>query len=456
MDYKKMTQQILANIGGEENISNVTHCATRFRLVLKDESKFNEDGIKNIDGILNVIKVGSQFQLIVGENVKYLYAEFIKDVNLDSDVTKPKHSIKDIIINMGTFVGGAVGPAIVPMIGVGLIKALVTILSQFGLMSSTSDTYSILWLAADAVMQFWPLFAAYGVAKKLDATPTLIMYVVCITLSPAFANYVNTATNVTLFGLDIPLINYYNNFLPALFSAIIACYLEKWLRKVLPDIIQSLLVPFIVVLVMTPISLLFVGRFATLLGEWISIPLLALVDYSFVIVPLLAILMPFLIMFAFHAPIFSFVMVAYIGNFGYDPLFMPASLIAHTAMGAVALAVAIKTKVNKTRGIAISSCSSVWLGSISEPVIFGIVIQNKINTLATMAGALAGGLIAGIAGIKCYALVGSGLLFIPTFVGAESSLIAVLLACLAAAVVAFIITFMFYNDKYTDTADMEF
>lgn len=447
MDYKKAKEQILENVGGAENIANIAHCATRLRITLLDNSKFNGDAINGIDGIVNHIKVGSQYQLIVGQNVKYLYAEFEGAVAASTGaVQKAGMSLKDIFLKLGTFIGAAIGPSIIPVIGGGLVKALLTVLAQFALIDKAGGTYILLWAAADVIMQFWPLFIAYGVAKKMNATVPLIMFVALIPLSPVFASYVSAGTGISLFGMNVQLINYYNNFLPALFGAVAACYLERFLKKIIPELFEGLLVPFLVVLIMTPVSLLIIGPASAELGALVGKPLVAMCNILWLILPVLGALMPFLIIFALHGAVFGFSLVTFLTTFGYDPIFMPASLVSHISMGAVAFAVFLKSKVKKTKAVALSSCSSVWLGSVSEPVIFGVVIQSKINALATMAGGFAGGIVMAIGRVKCYAIVGSSWLFIPTFVGEESSLFMAVMACLVACAVAFIITFIFYKE----------
>lgn len=447
MNYKEMKKQIIASVGGQDNIVNVTHCATRLRLVLKDTDKFDEDSIKKIDGVVNTLKMGGQCQIIIGHQVKELYNEFSNDTFATYEAKGKQFNIKDTFTAIGEFMSAAIGPAIVPIIGGGLIKSVLVILTQLNLLSSTSDIYTVFWFAADAVFQFLPIFIAIGVSRKLNSNMMLAIYSVCILISPTFVNAVNSGTVYTIFGIQIPALSYYNAFLPALLTSILACLIEKGLKKVLPDVLQSLLIPFIVVLVMTPLGLLVTGPLSNTIANWLSIPLIQLAQYSQIFIPVLGAIMPFMVMFGLHGPLFTFSMVAFYMTVGYEPLLMPASLCSHLAMGAVALAVSIKSKNQKVKSNAASCCATVWLGAVSEPVIFGVLLQNKISMLAACIGGFAGSLIAGIGGLKCYAVAGSGLFFIPTFIGAESSLILALAASITSIVVAFIVTMMKYRDE---------
>ncbi len=450
MNYKQMKEEIIANVGGLENIENVTHCATRLRLVLKDDSKFNEDEIKKIDGVLNTLKMGGQCQIIIGEKVKELYAEFSdKPIGSSVETQKDKKSfiLKDFLYGIGEFMSASIGVAIVPLIGGGLIKALLTIFVQLGLINSTGDTYTVLWFASDAVFQFMPIFVAIGASRKLNSNMILAIYCVAIMMSPTYVSLVNASTAITIFGINIPLNNYYNTFLPAIFTVVVEAYLESGLKKIIPAKLESLLLPFLVILIMTPVSLIVTGPISTYLANIISKPLIALASYQWLLVPLLGLIMPFLVMFGLHGPLFMFTVVTFVMVYGYDPIVMVASLMSHVAMGAVALAVAIKSKDTETKENAGSSCLSVWGGAVSEPVIFGVLLPNKECMLSACLGGCIGSFVAAILGVKNYAMVGSGLLFIPTFVGPESSIVAVIISVAVSIISAFVLTFLSYKDK---------
>ena len=449
MDYKKTKEEIIAAVGGIDNIVNVTHCATRLRLVLKDDAKFDEDSIRKIEGVVNTLKLAGQCQIIIGDDVKNLYAEFEGDEKASFEKGGKQFVLKDFLYGIGEFMSASIGVAIVPLIGGGLIKAFLTIFSQLNLINPASDTYNVLWFASDAVFQFMPIFIAIGASRKLKSNLVLAVYSVCIMLSPAFMNYVNNGTPVSVFGMNIPLISYYSTFLPAVLTVVAEGYLERLLEKIIPQKLKSLLIPFLVILIMTPVALVVTGPLSTTLANWISKPLIALANIRWLLVPLLGILMPFLIMFGLHGPLFMFTVVTFVMVYGYDPIVMVASLMSHVAMGAVALAVSIKSKDTFTKETAGSACLSVWGGAVSEPVIFGVLLPNRECMLAACAGGFAGSLIAVILGVKNYAMVGSGLLFIPTFVGPESSMAAVVISVVVSIAVGFAVAYILYKDKKT-------
>lgn len=448
MNYKEIKQQIIDAVGGESNIVNVTHCATRLRLVLKDEEKFKEEEVNKIKGVINTLKMGGQCQLIIGPDVKELYNEFSQGTtSRGCETKKKKFKISDIFQNLFGFLGACVGIYIIPLIGGGLIKAGLTISVQLGLLTTASDTYTVFWFAADAVFQFLPIFVAIGASRKLNANQMLAVYSVAIMLSPVFLNYVNSGTPLTLFGINMPLISYYNGFLPAVITVVVMAYIERGLKRIIPSAAQQLLLPFLIILIMTPVALLITGPIAQELGNLLAQPLITMSDYTWIVVTVLGFIMPLMIMFGLHSAIFTFTFTVLLPTFGYDPMFMPASFCSHIAMGAVALAIFFKSKNIEIKTNAISSCATIWVGSVSEPVIFGVLAQNKISMIAACIGGGGASLIAGIFGLKCYAIAGSGIMHMPTFIGEESSWTIVIIAMVIAITVSMLIVFIFYEDR---------
>lgn len=458
MNNKDLKRAILESIGGEENLVNVTHCATRLRLVLKDESKIDEEKLKNTEGIINTIKMGEQYQLIIGPSVKDLYNEFggiSPDINGTNDTPKRKFDVKKIFQNLFSFLGACVGVYIIPLIGGGLVKAGLTLFVQFGLLQATSGTYTTLWFASDAVFQFLPIFIALGAARKLNANEMLAVYTVCIMISPVFISAINDGSALSIFGINIPLISYYNGFLPAVITVVVMAYLERGLKIVIPKSAQQFLLPFLIILIMTPISLLVTGPIAQELGNLLAMPLISMGDYTWVVVTLLGFFMPIMIMFGLHSAVFTFTFTVILPAYGYDPVFMPASLCVHMAMGAVALAVSLKSKNKAIKTTAISACLTTWIGSISEPVVFGVLAQNKFAMIAACLGGGTASLVAGLFGLKCYAVAGSGFMHAPTFIGPESSWVLLVVSIAISIVVSMIVVFTFYKDSKQNEVNIE-
>lgn len=445
MDYKKMSDEIISNVGGLDNIANVTHCATRFRLVLLDDSKVNEEAVTSIDGVMGIVRLGNQCQIIIGKEVTEVYKAFLAE-HTDFKPIKKKIELKNIFPAIGDLLGAAIGPAIIPMVGGGIIKSILIMLASTGVMSNTSDVYTVLYFAADACWYFLPILLAYGTAKKLDADVMMSIIISCIMISPTYVEAIASGQSYTVFGLNIPLITYAGSFLPIIFTIVIYAQVEKILKKYIPNIVQIILVPTLSILIMTPIALMVTGPIITWLNNLLSIPAVALSDYLIIIVPLLSVIWPLLIMFGLHQGIFQVLFFAYFSTMGYDPVAMVSFLCAHIAIGTVAIATGLKSKDSKIKEVGFATGITMLVGNISEPAIFGILIRNKVCLISACIASGVAGIYAGITGIKCYVLAGATWGFIPTFVGEESSMFNVVMTCVISTVVSAVLIWRFYKD----------
>ena len=229
--------------------------------------------------------------------------------------------------------------------------------------------------------------------------------------------------------------------------------LERLLKKILPKSVQTLLVPFLIVLIMTPIALCATGPFATWLATLVAKPIIALANYGWLIVTILACFMPLLIMFGLHGVIVGFLIVTFYMTLGYDAYFMVAALCSHFAIGTVAITVGIKSKNAQMKQVGFSTGSTMLLGNVSEPAIFGVLLQSPAAMISACAAGAAAGLFAGIVGVKCYAIAGASVLFIPCFIGEQSSLLNVLITVAISVVSAFVLTMLLYKDPVKKASD---
>lgn len=189
MDYNKVSKEIISSVGGKENINNVSHCATRLRLVIQDKNKVKDEQIKKIEGVKGLIVTGSQYQIIIGDEIDDLYRTFIGTYKI-KDEGNMKDDKKNILVNIGTYMQSCIGFMLMPMIGTGLIKAALTILSAAGLLSSAGSTYTFLIGCCDAMMYFLPVLLAIGGAKRLGCNESMAAFVALI---PLCTNYVKRA-----------------------------------------------------------------------------------------------------------------------------------------------------------------------------------------------------------------------------------------------------------------------
>ena len=445
---KEIMEQIVAAVGGVDNIKDISHCATRLRIVLKNDGLYDAEKIKSIKGVFGEIFATGQHQVIIGDDVKDVYAAFVDKYGEIKDSEK-KRGIKNILSGIGDFVGAAIGPALMPMVGSGIIKAILIVLANFGVISAESSTYMLIYGAADTALYFFPILIAAGAAKKLGSNQYIAMFVAFGMMSPTLLGYVEAGTAITLFGFNVPLISYTTcaAFLPAILTAYVTAKFELLLRKVIPQVIQMIAVPTIVVFVMIPVTLLIIGPATNFLAELIAIPCSGLVKYRMIVLPLLATINAVLIMFGLHQVTFQTIFAIMLSTYGFDPIMMPSYLCTHIAIGATVIAVAIKTKDKNLKGIGFSTGIARWFANISEPAVFGVLSRNIRCMLITCVSAGIAGIWAAATNVTCYTFAGATWLTLPTFVGEQSSLWAAVITAVISTVCAFIGVKVFYKDK---------
>lgn len=436
MDFQKMAQDITHALGGIENITSATHCATRFRVTLNDYEKVDKTNLEAIEGVAGSIKVGSEFHVIIGKEVNDLYDTFISMYDIKNDEKNKKgFSIKNIFANIGTYVQAAIGPALMPMAGAAIIKAVLTLLSFAGMIDATNETYTFLWSASDAFMYFIPVMLAYGASKKLGCNQVVAIFLALMTFNTTYVGNVGSGTAMSLFGINVPLYSYANNFLPILLEVYIYSLIEKTLKKYIPDIVQIILVPSISIFIMIILTFLVIGPFMVWLTDIITVPTQMIAEHIIIAVPLFAMLWPVLTLLGLHGAAFWVITSIYFTTFGYDPVCLPSYLCTHMALGSIALTSALLSKDDEERNIGFTSCITVWIACISEPAIFGVAIKDKKNFLALTCGELVSGIFAAVAGIKCFSYGGYAyLLGLPFFIGPSSTIVVVILTVVIAIV----------------------
>lgn len=449
MNYLEIANTIKSSVGGSENILNVTHCATRLRLVLKDSDQFNEEEIKNIEGVVNTIKIGDEFQIIIGNDVKYIYNAFIdNDKKLEKIVSvKKKNSIKTLFFSFTAYIQASIGAIIPLMVGTGLIKAGLILCLQIGILSEASDTYQLLLAVADSFFYFMGVIAAIGAARKLNADIPMAVFMALMFFAPGFIARVAEGTDMNIFGIPVYSVSYANQFLPIIMSVWVMNKLDIFLNTYLPDSIKDIFRPTLLILIMIPLNYCILGPSVTWLAYLLAEPFTAFINYPWVLTTLFGLLMPVLVMFGVHGLFFTVVSLNLFSQVGYDPFLMPGGFCSFFAIVAVSLMVGLKAKDSKTKSQSISTALTLFLGGVSEPAIFTVLINNKkVMGISMLSGAI-GGLIAGILSVKCFMPVGGSLLMVPYYVGEGSPLSNVLIAVSITSIIAFVLTFVLYKSE---------
>lgn len=322
VDNKKIAQEVLEAVGGKDNVTSATHCMTRLRLNLKDMGLPNEEAVKNINGVVGVVKAGGQFQVIIGQNVPKVYNEFCaitglethEAINENLDGPKEKLTLKKLGGNIMNYVAGSMTPMIPAMMGAGLCKALVAVLGPglLNVIGETHNLYILLNLVYDGFFYFLPIMVGFNAAQKMRMPPALGAFMGGILLSPAFVNMVAADTPFDIFGINVTMVNYSQSVMPVLLSVAFMGFLYKALAKVMPDALTTIFTPFLTLVVTVPVSFLLLAPLGTNISNAIGGGIAAFGNATgFFGVAVIGAIWEFLVMTGMHVPVIMTFMVDY-------------------------------------------------------------------------------------------------------------------------------------------------
>lgn len=430
--------QIIEAVGGKDNVSNVSHCMTRLRLVLKDESKVNDEAVKAIDGIIGVARAGGQYQIIVGQSVPKVYAEVLKmgvtgagsvDENLDEP--KEKFSLKSFGKNLLNYLSGTMVQLIPIMIAAAMFKTVNVLLGPdlLKIITTESDTYRLFDLLYEAGFYFMPIYIGYAAAKKLNASPMLGMFMGGILVTPALINIVNAGEPFKIFGIGIRLVNYSQSVMPVIICVFVLSYVEKLLKKVIPDALSTIFVPFGTMFIMAPLALWILAPLGSIIGDYIGALLNGMAAHGgFIACMVIAALWEFLVMTGMHTVILiPGIMNLLSGN--PDSCVMVAGGMATWAAFGMALGAFLRLKDKKEKALAAGYFVSGFVGGVTEPVLYGIGMKYKKTFICLMIGGALGGLYAGLTHVTVYLLGATNFLSVLGYVaGGTANLVNSLIA----------------------------
>lgn len=418
MNYKQLGNDIIQNIGGIDNIKQLTHCATRLRLEFYDMNKVNTKKIESLNGVISVVEKGGQYQIVIGNEVQTVFRAIqsqMKDAPSASheEAEEEKGSVVNRIISV---ISTTFTPVIPALIGGGMIKAVLSILVLFNLVNEASSTYEIINFISDAPFYFMPVLLAYGASQKFKTSPIMAMTMACALLHPTWSSLVSAVEPLTFFGAPVVLVDYASSVIPIILSVWIMSYVEKFAEKYSPSIIKFFLKPLLVMFISVPIALIIVGPLGNLLNDLVQSGANYLnAHVSWLIPMLMGAFQPFLTLTG-TAWAMTPIATSQISTLGYEIVNGPGMLASNIAQGGATLAVALKAKDENLKSLASSSGFTAVMG-ITEPCLYGVLLKLKRPFVASMIGGAAGGIYAGITGLVRYAFVSPGLTAIPAFIG---------------------------------------
>ncbi|MCI6691221.1 MAG: beta-glucoside-specific PTS transporter subunit IIABC [Clostridium sp.] len=454
MNYEILAKSILEKIGGKENVSNLTHCATRLRFNLKDNKKAKTSEIKNINGVMGVVDKGGQYQVIIGNDVNHVYKEVVKIANLDNMSSNASEEVDDRkpIAKVIDTITGIFTPILPAITAAGMMKAVLALLTAFKLVTTDSQSYQIVNFMADSAFYFLPILLANSAAKKFKCNQYLAMMLGGMLLHPTFVTMVNTAkeagTSISVFGLPISLASYSSSVLPIILGVWFMSYVEPIADKVSPKAIKFFTKPLITAVVTGIVLLVVIGPLGYIISDKIGLAIKTLETYASWLVPtLIGGLTPLLVMTGTH---YGLIPIG-INNrmtMGYDTIIYPGMLASNVSQGGAALAVALKTKNSEIRQLA-SSAGITAVCGITEPALYGVNLRFKTPLYSSMIGGAVGGLFLGLFRVCNYSGGSPGFLTLPSYIGGDSMMNFVY-ACIGAIIsvaVSFVSCLVLYKDK---------
>lgn len=457
MNYAELGKQIVDYVGGEKNITGLVHCATRLRFNLKDNSMAKTEELKKVKGVMGVVQSGGQYQVIIGSDVSHVYRAIGEIIQIN-ETNNEKQSGSAISRAIDTL-SGIFTPIIPALTASGMLKAVLSLLVVFKVVSVEQQTYQIINFMADTTFYFIPILLANSAAKKFKCNQYLAMMLGGILLHPNFINMVNQAKEagegISLFFIPIYKATYSSSVIPIILVVWFMSYVEPIADKVSPKAIKFFTKPLITVLVCGTVALSVLGPVGHIISNFIADGLRAMEGYGWIVSTIMGAVFPLLVMTGTHYAIIPIGINNRL-TLGYDTMIYPNNLASNIAQGGAALAVGIKSKVSEIKQVAISSGVTAVCG-ITEPALYGVNVRFRTPLYAAMIGGGVGGCFVGLMGVRNYAGGVPGLLTLPSYIG-EDTLRSFYMACIGAAiafVVAFIVSYVLYKDPVDQVEEKE-
>ena len=470
--YENLAKEILENVGGKENINSLTHCVTRLRFRLKDESKANDEALKNNPGVVTVMKSAGQYQVVIGNHVPLVYADVCELAGISNGTQQVEEEAPQGLFNkLIDIISGCFQPILGPLCAAGIIKGLNALLVFIlGSSFNNSGTYMILNAIGDSIFNFLPIILGYTAAKKFNVNVIVGMIIGATLCYPTIQTDTLSAAGKAIGTLPfigsyytkfigIPFVsgNYTSTVVPVICIVALAAQIQKIAKKFVPEMLQNFFVPFFVLIISLPIGLLVIGPVVSLLTTVLSNMFAGLYAFSPIVTAfVIGALWQCLVIFGLHWALVPMAMVN-IGNLGYDTI-LPGMLGTTFAATGVLAAMYLKLKDENKKALAIPGVISAFCG-VTEPAIYGFLLPEKTPFVFSCIGGAVGGAIMGTVAVKQYVIGGLGIFSVVNFIspkGNATGMIVSLIAGAVSLVVGFVLTMIFYktNDQQVENKEV--
>lgn len=447
MQYQELADDIVAGVGGKENILSVMHCATRLRFKLKESQKAHTATLKNNPGVIMVVESGGQYQVVIGNQVAEVYRALTTRYALDNQPDAEDDAPQNLFARFIDLVSGIFTPFIGVMIATGIIKGLLALALVLGVMEVSGGSYKVLFVASDGLFYFLPILLGYSAGKKFGGNPFVSMAIAAALVHPMILEALQqqqAGHPLTFVGIPLEILNYSSSVIPIIFAAWVSSRVERWVHPRSPSAVRNFTTPLVCLLITVPLTFLAIGPAATWLSRMLAEGYLWIYSLS----PMMAgavmgAIWQVCVIFGLHWGLVP-IMLNNLANFGHDtllPLLMPAVL----GQAGATLGIFLRTREVKLKAMAGSAFTASIFG-ITEPAVYGVTLPRRRPFIF---GCIGGALGAAILGFWHTTIYSFGFPSIFTFIqvvpgsGIDASVLAAFGGATVALLFACVTTYLF-------------
>lgn len=421
MTNKELARRIIEGVGGEGNVSSLTHCVTRLRFTLKDESRANAKALEALDGIMSVQRSAGQFQVVVGTKVNAVYREIMDATRISeggSASAKADGKKKSPIALLFETLSAILIPSLPPIIGGGMLKGVIYGAWGFGWIAMDDPLFVLLDLMSNCMFYFYPFLLAVSAAERFRTNKYMALSLAGALMSSVIINGAAEGLGSMQVGpLSIPYIDYSSSVIPIILNVWLMSYVYRFFEKHIPDIVSVIFTPMLTLVIMVPVALAAVAPIGYYIGEYVGLAVEALIDFQPAVAGfVVGALRPLTVFTGTHHAVRAIVSQQ-LAMYGYTTI-GAMNYMSTMAQAAAPLAIylVLRNKNKKMADISFSSAVSGFLG-VTEPGLYGVIMNYKVAFIATTIGGGVGAAIAASFGAAEYGMVMSSLLTIPATMG---------------------------------------
>ena len=377
-DYPKLAKDIIREVGGKENIVNATRCATRLRLVLKETPEGAKEKVQELTGVITVVENSGQFQVVIGTHVGEVFENVMKNLNLEALSEEEVETKQPILNRIIATMSAVFAPFIYILAAAGILQGILILINLFWPQFATTGTYEILSLISWTPFAFLPVLIGITASKHFKCNTFIAVTCCAALINPTWVEIAKRITEgevVNFLFFNLTGVTYGSSVLPPLFLVLVLSYLEHFLSKRIPEIMKALLVPFICMVVMVPLTILIIGPLTNGGAEAVAVGFNLLMEKA----PLLGGILigglwEIFVIFGVHWGITPMVMANF-SIYGYDA-FQAFQTLAVIAQIGAAIGCFIKSKNSELKKVALSA-SVTGIFGITEPTLYGVTLRLK-------------------------------------------------------------------------------